>query len=174
MTDIKQYIDEHDLTVEDVIDGLDIDVSQFADVPDEPHDFYDGEPAVEDLREDFDAVDLLADEKDQLADTVDDLREEVREAQRPVFEEKASELAEMTDKWGDEDDILARFDADDDNEQWTVEDVTDKIELVEDIVSNTTTTVADSGDEGSEVETSLDIDRTDRGGFDLRSRTKVE
>lgn len=175
MTDITEFIDEHDLNAEDVIDALDIDPAQFVDVPDEPHDFYDGEPTVEELADDFDAVDLLVDEKENLEGEVDELEKEVREARRPVYEEKAEELAEMTDKWGDEDLLMNRFDPEDpDEEPWTVDDLAEKIELVEDIKGEETTTVTDeSGGGGSETE-EPDFDRTSSGKFDLRRRTRIK
>lgn len=172
MTDIKEFLNDNDLTAEDVIDALDIDASQFADVPDEPHDFYDGEPSVDDLADDFDAVDLLVDEKESLEAEVDELREEVREAKRPVYEEKAAELAEMTDKWGDKDALLERFDSED-GDQWSVEDLTDKIELVEDIKGETTTTVGDDAEDDEQTATD-EFDTTKHGRFDLRDRTKID
>lgn len=173
MSNIKQFIDENELSAEDVIDALDVDISQFADVPEQPADFYDGEPSVEDLAEDFDAVDLLADEKDSLEAEVDSLQEEIREARRPVYADKAEELAEITEKWGDEETLMERFDAEDEDERWSVDDIESKIELAEDIaadVGSDVTTVTDEGDEGGD---DPDIERTDRGRFDLRQNTKA-
>lgn len=182
MSNLKEFIDEHGLTVEEVIDALEIDPSDVANVPDEPTDFYDGSPSASDLADDFDAVDLLIDEKEDLEQQVDSLREQIREAKRPVFEDKAAELAAMTDKWGDTEDLVAKFDAENEDERWTVDDVEDKIELVEDIKGESVTTV-DSGGSGAgsrETERQLvadndgtidetDIDRTQGGRYDLRS-----
>lgn len=178
MSDITQFIDEHGLTVEDVIDSLDIDSSAFENVPDEPHDFYDDEPTVSDLADDFDAVDLLVDKRDELAAENDALREEVRDARRPVFANRAEYLAEMTEKWGDKADLVERFDAtdEDDTERWTVDDIEAKIELVEDIEQDLTdseiTTVTDNSDDDV-VDDEPDIPTTENGRFDLRSETKV-
>lgn len=175
MSDITDFIDEHDLTAEDVIDALDVDPAQVADVPDAPTDFYDGEPDVESLADDFDAVAVLKDEKDKLTEENDSLREQAREAQRPVFADKAERLSELTDRWGDEDSLMAKFDAEDDEERWSVDDIDAKLELVEDIIDEETTTVTDSTDDNTGETTEPDVPTTDSGRFDLRSeRTKVE
>lgn len=149
MTSIKEFIDENDIGAEDVIDALDIDPAQFADYPDGPTAFYDGQPDVETLRDDFDAVDLLADKKAELAQENEDLRETAREARRPVFKDKAEDLTALTTKWGDADDLIERFD----DGEMDVEDVEDKIELAKDILDDVdadVTTVNDSDDENEE------------------------
>jgi hypothetical protein len=169
MSNIKQFIDENDLDAEDIIDALDIDPAQFIDYPDEPTDFYDGDPKASELAEDFDAVDMLLDAKEDLEDEVQSLSEEVREAKRPQFADKAEKLASMTERWGDEDELMEKFDAEDDDEQWSVEDLVDKIELVEDIAQTETTTITDSSD-GTDDDDG--VERTDNGGVDLRQRTK--
>jgi len=171
MTTITEFLDENDLSAADVIDALDIDPSNVADVPEEPTDFYDGEPSIEDLADDFDAVDLLADKKESLEAEVASLTDEVRAAKRPVFEEKAEELAALTDKWGEKDELLDRFEAEDADLRWDVSDITDKIELVEDIKGEQTTTVGD--EQGGESTTDSDpaFDTTDHGRFDLRQNT---
>jgi hypothetical protein len=175
MSDITDFIDEHDLTAEDVIDALDVDPAQVAEVPDEPTDFYDGQPSVETLSDDFDAVAVLKDEKDKLATENDSLREQVRDAQRPVFADKAERLSELTDRWGDKDSLLAKFDTEDEEERWSVDDIDAKLELVEDIIDEETTTVTDSTDEQTEDTSTPDVPMTDSGRFDLRSeRTKIE
>lgn len=166
---LTEFIDENDLTIEDVIDSLDVDVAELVDTPDEPSDFYDGQPSVEDLADDFDAVDLLVDEKNSLAQENEELTESLRESQRPVFADKAENLAELTEKWGDKEALLDKFDADDADERWTVEMVDDKLELVEDIKSTETTTVGDSG--GSTSDNEPEIPTTDSGRFDLREQT---
>lgn len=173
MTDtLQEFIDEQNLDVEDVIDALDVEV------PTEPTAFYDGEPDIETLAGDFDAVDILVDEKERLATECDDLRTELREAQRPVFADKAQTLADLTQRWGDEDDLMAKFDAEDEEERWTVDDIEAKIDLVEDIVDEETTTVTDNADNGTDSDAESDDDpdvpMTDSGRFDLRSRTKIK
>lgn len=184
MTNIKDFLDENDLSATDVIDALDIDASQFADVPDEPTDFYDGEPDVETLADDFDAVDLLVDEKQNLEEEVAQLEDKLQESQRPIFEDKAEQLAEMTEKWGDADDIVERFDPHGDEEEgWTLDTIEDKIELVEDIKGEQTTTVNDStdtdNDDGGEQDfvanfadesSDTDIETIGRGQYDLRDK----
>jgi hypothetical protein len=166
--DLQTFIDENELTVEDVVDALDVDI------PSEPTAFYDGEPSVEQLADDFDAVDILVDEKQSLEEEVSDLTDSLREARRPVYKEKAQQLAEMTHKWGDSEELMERFDADD--ERWSVDDLDEKIELVEDITGSTTTTIDSETDTETElvadndgsVENS-DIDTTSNGRYDLRS-----
>jgi len=178
--DISEFVDQNDVGVEDVryiIDSLDIDTAQLVDAPDAPTDFYDGEPTVEDLADDFDAVDLLVDEKENLQEDVDSLREGLRESKRPVFADKAEKLAELTHKWGDSEELMAKFDADDEDERWTVDTLEDKIELVEDIKGEQTTTVDSAADsdstntlvadnDGTVSET--EISRTQDGKLDLR------
>lgn len=177
MTSITEFIDENDITAEDVIDALDIDAAQFADYPDGPQAFYD-DPKVDDLREDFDAVDMLADRKAELVEEVDALQERLREARRPTFADKAEELADLTTRWGDKEELLEKFDAEDTDERWTVDDLEAKIELAEDIYEDLsdaeTTTVGDSGTEGGDEGNEHDANRTATGGFDLRRRTKTE
>jgi hypothetical protein len=175
MTSIKEFIDENDIEAEDVIDALDIDPAQFTDYPDEPHEFYDGQPDVEALREDFDAVDLLADKKEDLADENEDLKAEVREARRPVFEDKADTLTQMTTKWGDTDALLEQFD----DGEMDVSDVEDKIELAKDILDDVDASVTtvdeadDSDNEEFEFESSAQfadedsIERTESGSLVL-------
>jgi len=172
MTDtLQEFIDEQNLDAEDVIDALDVEV------PTEPTAFYDGEPDIETLADDFDAVDILVDEKERLAAECDDLRTELREAQRPVFADKAETLADLTQRWGDEDDLMAKFDAEAEEERWTVDDIKAKIDLVEDIVDEETTTVTDNADNesNSDPDNEPDVPMTDSGRFDLRSeRTKIK
>lgn len=167
---LTEFIDEHDLTVEDVIDDLDLEV------PDEPTAFYDGEPDIETLADDFDAVDLLVDEKETIEAERDSLREDLRDARRPLFSDKADKLASKTHKWGDKDDLMAKFDADDAEERWTIDDIDEALELVADIIDeSSTTTITDSTDDGGDDSQSRpDIQTTETGGFDLRNRTKVE
>lgn len=170
MTDITEFIDENDLTAADVIDALDIDPAQFADVPDEPTDFYDGQPSVDDLEDDFDAVSILADEKEDLEDEVSNLNDELNEYKRTEFEAKADELTDLTDKW-EKESMLECFEDGD----LIVDDLDDRVELVKDIKGSDTTTVTDSN-ESEETETGdgPDFDTTSTGKFDLRDRTKVE
>jgi len=178
MSNIEEFIDKHGLEVEDIIDALDLEV------PQEPTAFYDGEPTVDELREDFEAVDMLAERRNELTEQVDELREEVREARRPVFEDKAERLAQMTDRWGDAEDLMEHFDAEDEDERWSVDDVEEKIKLTKDILddANVETTTVDSGsknDNGSDSGLEAvrepqfadddNIDQTRRGGMDLRS-----
>lgn len=177
MTSIKDFVDEHDLDATDIIDALDIDASDIAGVPEEPTAFYDGEPTVDELADDFDAVDLLVDEKDELAEKLADAREDLREARRPVFADKAEELASMTTKWGDKDTLMEKFDADADDERWTMDDIEDKLEIVRDIRSDGVTTPggSDNGEDrytadGARNSTDTEFDRTPDGKLDLSAR----
>lgn len=175
MSDIYNFIDEHDLSIEDVIDTLEVDPSAFESVPDEPTDFYDGQPDVETLADDFDSVALLQEQNKDLSATVDSLREDLREARRPQFADKAEKLAAITHRWGDEDDLLDKFETDDEDERWTVDTIEEKLELVRDIrdIDHEATT-ADSG-VGSTDESSppmAEIDTTPNGKADLRRNTR--
>ena len=171
---LSEFIDEHGLTIEDVIDALDLDPSVFDEVPEAPTDFYDGEPNPEDLSEDFDAVELLLDEKESLEQQVADLQADLEEARRPIFEDKAEQLAELTEKWGDKQRLLERFEDDEDEVFETVDDVEAKIELVEDIKGEDTTTVdSDGGSGSSKPDPTDEFDTTPQGKIDLRSRTKI-
>lgn len=157
MTDIQDFIDQNDLSAEDVIDDLDVEV------PDEPTAFYDGEPTADDLADDFDSVDLLLDEKDELEDKVEDLQDSLHEAKRPIFEDKAEELAEHTHKWGDKSTLMEKFD----DGEWTTDDIDEKIEIVEDLKGDDTTTVTDSVDGNDSSSESTDFDTTNRGKYKL-------
>ncbi len=180
--DIKEFVDENDLSVEDVryiVDSTDVSKEDLVDAPDEPTDFYDGEPNVETLADDFDAVDLLVDQKQTLENEVDSLQEDLRESRRPVFADKAETLAEMTHKWGDEDELMEKFDAEDEDERWTVDTLDEKIELVEDIAGEQTTTVQTDSASGTERQlvadndgtvSESDIGTTQGGKFDLRNK----
>lgn len=170
---LEDFIDEHDLTVADVVDALGIDPSDFDEVPDEPHAFYDGEPTVEDLADDFDAVALLHEEKADLEARVDSLEADLHEHEKEAFADRAADLADLTERWGDEQRLVDRFEDDEDDEFQSVDDIDTKIELVEDIrgdADGETTTVADDADDDPADEP--DFDRTKHGRFDLRSQTK--
>jgi hypothetical protein len=173
MTDIQNFIDENDLTFGDVVDALDVDLEAIDGVPNEPTDFYDGEPDIEDLADDFPTVKMLADDKDALEDEVAALEDELRETKRPRYEEKVDELTEIADDaFGSEDELLDAFDAEDEDERLTIDDIEEKIEAAKTIRGSDTTTVGDSEiDEGSE--STPDIETTDSGRFDLRDNTKV-
>jgi len=185
MTNIHTLLDDNDLDVATVVDALsteDIIAALDEDLHAEPTAFYDGEPTVDDLRDDFEAVDMLADKRDDLTEQVDELREEVREARRPVFKDKAQRLAQMTDRWGDTEDLMEHFDAEDTEKRWSVDDIDEKIELAEDILddADVETTTVDSGPEGDDDDSGLSavrepqfadedkIGQTRRGGMDLR------
>lgn len=174
MTDnLTEFIDEQNLDAEDVIDALDVDV------PGEPTAFYDGEPDVETLADDFDTVELLVDEKESLEGEIDSLEADLHEYEKEAFADTAGDLAALTDKWGDEDELLERFNDEDDDEFTAVDDLEDKIELVEDIKGDGTTTVTDEDDTTSEtnfvadnsgaVGDDTDLDTTQGGSYDLRS-----
>jgi len=144
--------------------------------PSDPTEFYDGEPTVEQLADDFGTVQMLVDERDDLQNEVETLTDELRERKRGEAEQKAAELTNITEVWGDEDDLLERFEDDD----LTLDDLDEKIEAAESIASSETTTPSGSGgsDGGSERQTvadhareagERDFDRTSSGRIDLSS-----
>jgi hypothetical protein len=178
MTNIQTFIDENDLTVADVIDALDVELEAIDGVPTEPTAFYDGEPDIEDLADDFPAVKMLADDKEDLEDEVDSLREDLRETKRPRYEEKVEELTSIADDaFGSEDDLLDAFDAEDEDERLTIDDIEDKIETAKAIRGAETTTAADStsDDEDIDVDTTVSVADEDKirstegGKLDLSS-----
>jgi len=182
---IQEFVDENDLSAEDVryiLDSADVDTSEVVDAPEQPTDFYDGEPDVEALADDFDAVGLLVEQKETLEAEVDSLEEDLRESKHPVFADKAEHLAGLTQRWGDEEELMDKFDAEDEDERWTVDTIEDKIELVEDITGTETTTVTDSSSESEDEGESLvdsgssmqiadrdSIETTDSGKYNLSS-----
>lgn len=176
--DIQTFIDENDLSAEDVryiLDSADVDTSEVVDAPDEPTDFYDGQADVEALADDFDAVGLLVEQKESLEAEVDSLEDDLRETKRPIFADKAEQLAEMTERWGDAEELMDKFDADDE-ERWTVDTIEDKIELVEDIAGTETTTVTDSSNESEDDDSLVGADTSmqiaDRDSIETTSSGK--
>ncbi len=187
MTNLEELLADNDITAEQVLDhfadsrGESAAESAFADAFDieqkqDPTEFYDGEPDEEDLADDFDAVetlvderDLLKDEKESLEAEVEDLNDSLSKYQRGEYEEKVDTLTDMTDKWS-EDELMEKFDED----EWTADDVDEKIELVEDIKGDTTTVGDSKDEEGSEEDTITDsgLETTSSGKVDLRSATK--
>jgi len=169
MTSITEFIDDHDLEAEDVIDALDIDPAQFTDYPEEPSEFYDGEPTVDELREDFTAVDVLADSKEDLESDVEELETELKATKREEFEDAAEDLVEYTDRFGDEDDLVEKFE----NDEMTVDEIEQQLAVIKDAVSTETTTVGGSESEDDEFADNEDgRERLSNGGVDLRQRTK--
>jgi len=164
MTDLTELFNDKDVTKEDVIDHYDIDQKE------SPSDFYDGEPSVEDLADDFDAVDLLVDEKQKLESENDNLSEELHEYRAEEFADRAEDLVALTEKWGDADTLVERFEDSEDEAFTSVDDLDDKIELVKDITdtADETTTVNDTDTERNVDSTdSPDIDTTPKGKFRL-------
>ena len=168
MTSIKAFLDEHDLDAEDVIDALDLEV------PNGPSSFYDGQPDAQTLADDFDAVDLLIEENDSLEQRVDSLEADLREHEREAFADKASDLAEMTTKWGDAESLVAKFDDEDNDEFTSVDDLTERIEIVEDIRSDVETTTTTQTDDESTDTSSLDAPTTDTGKYILSDTINAE
>jgi len=164
---IHEFIDENGLSTEEVIDKLNIDV------PESPNDFYDSEPSVDNLRDDFTAVESLADSKESLETEVEQLNDELQQHRVEEFRDRAERLCELVDR--DIDDLVERFNDD----ELTIEEVNDKISVAEDAIGTEPTTIG-GGDDGGESEDGLvadnngavnetDIDRTQGGRFNLSS-----
>jgi hypothetical protein len=165
---IKDFIDEHDLDAQDVIGALDLEV------PDGPTAFYDDEPDVETLAEDFDAVDLLVDKKEDLEAQIETQTDELYEYRKEAFADRAADLAELTDKWGDEETLVEKYEDDDNEEFESIDDLESKIDLVKEFVDDEEeTTTVDDENEGGEDE-GLEAPTTKSGGFDLRKNTKLD
>lgn len=160
MTTIHEFIDENDLEREDVLDSLNVEQN------DAPTDFYDGQPSADELAEDFDAVDLLLDSKNDLEDQVEDLQDALADYEQREAEEKIETLTDITDKW-DADDLTEQYEDGD----LTLDRIEERIEIARDLVGDQTTTVEDETDDGGDV-ADHDLDTTESGGFDLRTRTK--
>lgn len=159
---LKEFIDEHDLTDKDIIDALDIDLQALDSVPNEPIDFYDGEPSIEDLADDFPTVQMLVDQKEDLEVEVAELTDELRETKRPTYEQKVEELVEIADDaFGSEEELMEAFDAEDEDERLTIDDIDEKIDRAKTIKGTDTTTTDSSSDGGEdedvEVESSMQI-----------------
>lgn len=162
---IEEFLDEHDLNAEDILDGLDVEV------PEGPTAFYDGQPDVETLADDFDAVAVLADEKDKLEQKVEDVTDELDEYKRDEFVDKADELADLTETFGDSEELVEQFD----EGELTLDGIEEKIAVVEDVRENETTTVdSEGGGDGDDPTTDNepDFEKTDSGKIDLRKQTK--
>jgi len=146
-------------------------------MPSDPTAFYDGEPTIEQLADDFGTVQMLLDDKEDLEGEVETLTDELRERKRGEAEQKAAELAEMTTVWGDEDELVEQFE----DGEISLDDLDEKIKAAEDIATSTTTTATDSSAGGSEEtdsgmvadrareEGERDFDRTSNGRIDLSS-----
>jgi hypothetical protein len=182
MTDsLTDFIDEHDLTTKEVIDALDVDLTALDDVPSEPTAFYDGEPDIEEVADDFPVVQMLLDDKDSLEDEVDTLQTELRETKRPHYEERVDELVSVADDaFGTKDDLMDAFDAENDEERLTIDDIDDKIEKAKQIRGDDVTTADSSEDDDTDedditVESTMQVvdedavAQTSRGKLDLSS-----
>jgi len=182
MTDsLQEFIDANDLTPADVVDALDLDLQAIDSVPSEPSDFYDGEATVDELAEDFPAVQMLADDKQDLEATVDELEERVRETERPQYEQTVDELVTIADDaFGSKEELMDAFDAEDEKDRLTVDDVEAKLETAKQIRGEDTTTVTDNGSEDGDSSTLVadndgtvdksEIDTTQGGRYDLRDK----
>jgi len=140
--------------------------------PSDPTQFYDGEPTVEDLADDFGAVQMLVDEKEDLKDERDTLNDELTELRRDDAETKAEELAEMTDFWGDSEELLDKYD----DGEMTLDHLDEKIAAAESITSTETTTPISGGrdDDDSQFvadrardDSDREYERTSNGKIDL-------
>lgn len=144
--------------------------------PSDPTEFYDGEPTVEQLADDFKTVQMLVDKRDDLESEVDSLSEELREHKTAKAEQKAEELTSITDAWGEQEDLIEQFS----DGEITLDDLDERIEVARDIAGEETTTVTDNGDDGSSTDTQYaadtaresserDYERTSKGKLDLSS-----
>ncbi len=157
---LQEFIDSNDLTDEQVIDKLGIDV------PESPTDFYDSEPDVETLADDFTAVEALQDSKESLEEEVEELNDELQSYRVDDFRDSAERLAELVDS-RDVETMVEQFE----DGELTVDDVDEQITVAEEAIGSTTTTV--STDSDVETDSEPDIETTDSGRYDLRQNTKV-
>jgi len=167
---IQEFIDDNDLSTEDVIDQLGIET------PDSPTDFYDSEPDVETLVDDFTAVEALVDSKESLEDDVAELNDELQSYRVEDFRDTAERLAELVES-REVDEMVEQFE----DGELTVNDVEQQITVAEEAIGSTTTTVNTDSDvkTDNESETLTDssstistVDRdkiqsTDSGKLDL-------
>jgi hypothetical protein len=156
MTTIHEFIDENDLEKEDVLDSLGVEV------PDEPTYFYDGQPSADELAEDFDAVDLLMDSKEDLEEKVENLTDSLEAYEEQEAEAKIEELTDLTDNW-DGDELREQYE----NDEITLDRLDERIEIAEDMLGSETTTVEDQTDSAD------DTTEESGGRHDLREKTKV-
>jgi len=162
---LHEFIDEHDLSTDDVIDKLNIDV------PESPSEFYDSEPSVDDLADEFTAVESLADSKESLEAEVEELNDELREHKVETFRDRAKRLSELVDR--DVENLVEQFEDD----ELTIEAVNEKISVAEDAIGTEPTTVADNEEDGDTTlvadndgtVSETDVDRTQGGRFNLSS-----
>jgi predicted nucleic acid-binding Zn-ribbon protein len=165
---IQEFIDDNDLSTEDVIDQLGIET------PDSLTDFYDSEPDVETLADDFTAVEALQDSKESLEEEVGELNDELQSYRTEDFRDTAERLAELVDS-REVDAMVEQFE----DGELTVDDVEDQIAVAEEAIGSTTTTINDSSKDESESVVDSDpeistVDResitsTDSGKLDLSS-----
>jgi hypothetical protein len=152
------------------------------DSPTDPTEFYDSEPDVETLADDFTAVASLVDAKEGLETEVEELRDSLHEYERTEFRDRAERLAELTNR--DVDTLVESFD----DGEMTFDDLDAKIEVAEDALATTSATGvtatdsnsdSDEGGDGREFDSNVvtdptfaaddDIDTTERGKRDLSS-----
>jgi hypothetical protein len=167
---LQEFIDSHDLTDAQIIDELGLEV------PDDPTDFYDSEPDVETLADDFTAVEALQDSKESLESEVEELNDELQSYRTEDFRDTAERLAELVDS-REVETMVEQFE----DGELTVEDVEDQIAVAEEAIGSTTTTMNDSSGSNEDTESLVDsepeistVDResissTDSGKLDLSS-----
>jgi hypothetical protein len=167
---LQEFVDSHDLTDAQIIDELGLEV------PDDPTDFYDSEPDVETLADDFTAVEALQDSKESLESEVEELNDELQSYRTEDFRDTAERLAELVDS-REVDAMVEQFE----DGELTVDDVEDQIAVAEEAIGSTTTTMNDSSGSNEDSESMIDsnpeistvdresVNRTDSGKLDLSS-----
>jgi len=142
-------------------------------------DFYDGEPDVETLQDDFTAVEALVDTNAELEHQVDELESQLHEYRRTEFTDKATELAEILDS-RDVDTLVEKFE----DGEMTIEDVEQQLTVAQEAIGAQPTTIDTTDtDETPDSESTLVADNTggisdtdlaqrDDGSYDLRRQTQ--
>jgi len=142
-------------------------------------DFYDGEPDVETLQDDFTAVEALVDTNAELEHQVDELESQLHEYRRTEFTDKATELAEILDS-RDVDTLVEKFE----DGEMTIEDVEQQLTVAQEAIGAQPTTIDTTDtDETPDSESTLvadntggisdtDLSQRDDGSYDLRRQTR--
>jgi hypothetical protein len=142
-------------------------------------DFYDGEPDVETLQDDFTAVEALVDTNAELEQQVDELESQLHEYRRTEFTDKATELAEILDS-RDVDTLVEQFE----DGEMTIEDVEQQLTVAQEAIGAQPTTIdTTDANETPESESTLvadntggisdtDLSQRDDGSYDLRRQTR--
>lgn len=148
-TKMEFDFDKDALTADAVLAKIEAEHDGVSERLDELRDAEETATVAEDAADalDLENVQELADKAEMLQDRNEELEERIDELQRPAMEEDAEFIAEHTDRYGDSaDEVIENLDGD-------AEAVSDKRDLVEDVMSGYDEATANSGEDEPNEET---------------------